>query len=151
MAVKAGVVICVPLVGELEILLPPCDVPISAETALVNVGVRFTVAPYSGVVVEAEMDVVTAKTTITVVEADLVPSSFDVPVIVTLPAVAGAVHAPVLAFMVPALAVQLMPFVAPPEAVVPNVVELFTVSVGLAGLIGLTTTVCGVTVTELSV
>jgi hypothetical protein len=137
-------------VGELEMSLPPCEVPTEAETALAKVGVKLTVAPYSGEVVEALMDDVAAKTTVTTVVADFVPSSFDVAVMVTLPAVAGAVHVPVLALITPPLAVQLIPLVTPPMAVVVNVVALFTVRVGDAGLIAFTTTVCGVTVTELS-
>jgi len=43
--VIAAVGIAVPLVGELEMSLPPCVVPTDAETALLNVGVRLIVAP----------------------------------------------------------------------------------------------------------
>ena len=82
--------------------------------------------------------------------ADLLESSFDVAVIVTFPDAFGAVHAPVLALIVPALADQVMPLITPPVAVVLKVVELFTVRVGAAGVIALTITVCGVTMTELS-
>ena len=91
-----------------------------------------------------------ARTTLTAVVAVLLLSSLDVAVMVTLPAVAGAVQTPVLAFMVPALADQLMLLVTPPVAVVENVVDLVTVRVGAAGVIAPTTTVFGVTMTELS-
>ena len=149
-AVRAAVVICVPLVGEFEISLPPCAVPTAAETALEKVGVRLTVAPYNGVVVDALIDAVAASTTVTVVVAVLLLSSFAVAVMVTFPAVAGAVHAPVLAFIVPALADHVMPLVTPPVAVVVKVVAVLTVFVGEVGLMAFTATVCGVTVTELS-
>ena len=144
----AAVAIAVPLVGELEISLPPCVVPTDAENALLNVGVRLTVAPNSGLLEDAVMEEVVASTTFTVVVAVFAELSWDVAVMVTLPVVLGAVH--VLAFHVPALADQLMLFVTPPVAVVVNVVVLFTVFVGAAGVMGFTTTVCGVTVTELS-
>jgi len=149
-AVRAAVVICVPLVGEFETSLAPCAVPTAAETAFEKVGVRLTVAPYSGVVVDALIDAVAASTTVTVVVAVLLLSSFAVAVMVTLPAVAGAVHAPVPAFIAPALADHVMPLVTPPVAVVVKVVAVLTVLVGAAGLMALTATVCGVTVTELS-
>ena len=79
------------------------------------------------------------------VVADLVPSSFDVAVIVTLPAVAGAVQTPVLLFIVPRLADHVIPPVAPPLVVVLKEVKVFAVTVGAEGEIALTTTVCGVT------
>jgi hypothetical protein len=140
-----------PLVGVVEMSLPPCVVPTDAETAFVNVGVRLTVAPNSGEVVEAVIDAVDASTTFTMVVADLVASSFDVAVIVTLPAVPGAVHTPVLTLIAPPLAVQLIPLVFPPLAVVLKVVALLTVRVGAAGLIAFTTTVCGVTKADVAV
>ena len=115
-----------------------------------NVGVRFTVAPYNGLVVEAVIDAVAAKTTFTVVVMFFVASSLDVAVMVTLPDETGAVQAPVFAFMVPALADQVIALVTPPVMVVEKVVEVLTVRVGVAGLMAFTTTVCGVTVTELS-
>jgi len=149
-AVIAEVTITVPLVGELEISLPPCVVPTLAEVVLANVGVRFTVAPNSGVVDDAVIVEVADETTVTVVVAVLLLSSVEVAVIVTFPEVPGAVQVPVLEFIVPALADQLIPFVTPPLAVVVKIVVLFTVFVGAAGAIALTTTVCGVTVTELS-
>jgi hypothetical protein len=99
---------------------------------------------------EAVIDEVADNTTFTAVVAVLLLSSVEVAVIVTFPEVPGAVHMPALAFIVPALADQLIPFVTPPLAVVVKVVVLFTVFVGAAGVIALTTTVCGVTVTELS-
>ena len=68
-AVMAVVAIGVLFVGELEISLPPWVVPIEAEVAFVNVGVRFTVAPYNGLVVEAIIEEVAANSTLTVVEA----------------------------------------------------------------------------------
>ena len=139
-----------PLTGALDISLAPCAVPIEAETELAKVGVSVTVAPYGGLIEEATIESVTAETTVTVVVADLPESSLDVAAIVTLPEFAGAVHAPVAAFMVPALADQAIPFVTPPVILVLNVVELLTVRVGVAGAIALTTTVCGVTVTEMS-
>ena len=140
----------VPLVGELEISLPPCVVPTEAEVALAKLGVRFTVAPYNGLVEDALIEEVVARTTFTVVLAVFVASSCDVAVMVTLPAVPGAVHVPVLALIVPALADHVMPLVAPPVAVILKVVELFTVRVGTAGVMAPTVTVCGATVTELS-
>ena len=79
----------------------------------------------------------------------MVASSLDVAVMVTVPALAGAVQAP-LAAIVPGLADQTIPFVVPPVAVVLNVVALFTVTVGAGGVIAFTTTVSGVTVTEAS-
>jgi hypothetical protein len=139
--VIAEVTITVPLVGELEISLPPCVVPTLAEVALANVGVRFTVAPNSGVVDDAVIVEVAANTTFTTVVAVLLVSSVEVAVMVTLPAVPGAVQVPVLEFIVPALADQLIPLVTPPVAVVAKVVVLFTVFVGAAGTIALTTTV----------
>jgi hypothetical protein len=146
----AVVVICVPLVGEFETSFPPCVVPTEAETAFAKVGVRLTVAPRKGVVEEAEIEEVLARTTLTLVVAVFAGLSCDVAVMVTLPAVAGAVQAPVLAFMAPALADQLMLLVTPPVAVVEKVVELLTVRVATVGVIAFTTTVCGVTETELS-
>jgi|SRR5690242_1499851 len=94
---------------------------------------------------------VESGTTVTFVVADLLLSSFDVAVIVTLPARAGAVHVPVLGLIVPPLADHAMPSVTPPLAVAEKVVALLTVLVGASGVIAFTTTVCGVTVTELSV
>jgi hypothetical protein len=43
--VSAAVVMIVPLVGDEEMSLVPCDVPTDADVAPVNVGVRSTVAP----------------------------------------------------------------------------------------------------------
>ena len=65
----AVVAIGVLFVGELEISLPPWVVPTEAEVAFANVGVRFTVAPYNGLVVEAIIEEVAANSTLTVVEA----------------------------------------------------------------------------------
>ena len=146
----AAVVICVPLVGAFEISFPPCVVPTEAETAFAKVGVRLTVAPRRGVVEEAVIEAVLTRATVTVVVTVFAGLSCDVAVIVALPAVAGAVQAPVLEFMVPALADQVMPLVTPPVAVVLKVVPVLIVRVGAAGLIAFTTTVCGVTETELS-
>ena len=146
----AAVGIAAPVVGELEMSLPPCVVPTEAETALAKVGVKLTLAPYSGVSDEAAIEATGADVAIAVVVADLLPSSIDVAAMVTFPATAGAVQVPLAAFIVPALADQAMPLVAPPVAVVLNVVALFTVRVGALGLIGFTTTVCGATETELS-
>jgi hypothetical protein len=148
--VIGAVVIPVPLVGELEISLPPCVVPTEAEVEPAKLGIRLTVAPKSGVVDEAVIEEVADETKFTVVIAVLLVSSVEVAVIVTLPAALGAVQVPVLEFIVPALADQLSPFVTPPLAVVVKIVVLFTVFVGAAGAIALTTTICGVTVTELS-
>ena len=92
-----------------------------------------------------------ASTTLTMVAAVLLPSSFEAAVMVTLPAMAGALQTPVLALIVPAAADHVIPLVAPPVAVVLNAVVLFTVRIGAAGLTAFTKTVCGVTVTELSV
>lgn len=141
----------VPLVAFAERSFPPCVVPIVAEAAPVNVGVRSTVAPYRGFVEEALIEAVAVAITSVTVEALLLLSSFEVAVIVTLPGAAGAVHAPVLAFMEPALAVHVIPLVTPPVEVVENVVEVFTVRVGVDGLIALTAIARGVTMTELSI
>ena len=148
MVVIAAVVMGEPLVGELEMSLPPWVVPILAEVELAKVGVKLTVAPKSGLVDDALIEAVAANTTFTVVVAVFVGLSCDVAVTVTLPAVAGAVH--VLVLHAPALDDQLMLFVTPPVAVVVNIVVLFTVFVGAEGVMAFTTTVCGVTVTELS-
>jgi len=91
--------------------------------------------------------VVGRATTVTVVLLDLVGSSAEVAVMVTDCGVAGAVQAPVLALMEPALAVQLRRLVAPLVAVAVNVVVEFTSLVGAAGLRAPTATVCGVRVT----
>jgi len=141
------VTMTVPLVGELDISLPPDVVPTDAEVALAKVGVRFTVAPYSGL---AEEVVIVDFITFTMVVAVLVASSFDVAVMVTLPVPAGAVQSPP-AVIPPALADQLRPLVAPPVAVaLKSWVAGFTLSVGAIGVIALTTTAVGVTVIELS-
>lgn len=103
-----------PLVGEAAISLPPSVVPIVAVAAFAKVGVSSIVAPYRGVVVLALSDAVEVKTTSTTVLADFDASSCDVAVMVTFPAVSGAVHWPVAASIVPALAVQVIPLVAPP-------------------------------------
>ena len=139
----------VPLIGALDMSLPPCVVPTVAEVEFRNVGVRLIVALYPGVCDEAVIEEVTARMTFTMVVAVLVPSSFDVAVTVTLPVLAGAVKTPEV-LIVPALADQSMSLVAPPVAVVLKVVPLLTATVGAAGVIAFTTTVCGVTVTELS-
>ena len=57
-------VIPVPLVGELEISLPPCVVPTEAEVEPAKFGVRLTVAPYGGLVEEAIIDAVGRRTTL---------------------------------------------------------------------------------------
>jgi len=150
-AVIAAVAMGDALDGELETSLPPCVVPTEAETAFANVGVRFTVAPYNGFVGDEVIEAVGANITVTVVVADLVTSSFDDAVIVTAPAVLGAFQTPVLAFIVPALTDQATPPVAPPLVVAVKVVELFTVRVGEAGLMGFTVTVWGVTTEDSAV
>ena len=86
------------------------------------------------------MGVAGAATTVTDVVANLVGSAREVAVIVTVPAAAGAVHTPVLATMVPALAVQVRPFVTPPVAVSVKVVVVPAVRVGSAGLMAPTLT-----------
>ena len=148
--VIAAVVMAAPLVGVAERSVPPLVVPTDAVTAFENVGVTVTVAPKSGLVVEGVIIAVAAATTLTVVDALFEESSREVAVIVTVPAVAGAIQAPVPASMVPAVAVQVRPLVTPPVAVAVNVVLVPTVRVGVAGVMGPTTTICGVTVTEVS-
>jgi hypothetical protein len=91
---------------------------------------------------------VLARITFTAVVAVLLLSSLDVAVMVTLPAVPGAVHTPLPVFIVPALADHVTLLVTPPVAVVEKVVELLTVRVGAAGVIAPTATVFGVTATE---
>ena len=85
-------------------------------------------------------------TTVTVVEAVLVGSSFDVTVMVTDPAVAGATHRPVLALMEPALALQVTLLVAPPLAVLLKVVLVLMLRVTAAGETAVRATVLTVTV-----
>ena len=87
-----------------------------------------------------------AGTTVTVVLADLVPSATLVAVMVTLPAMVGAVHAPVAGVMVPPVALQVMALLNAPVTVLLKVWLVLTVMVGLAGLMAVTATVCGVTV-----
>ena len=79
----------------------------------------------------------------TVVVAVLVASSADLAVMVTVAAVAGAVQAPDAASMVPALADQVMPLVAPPVAVALKVVVVPTELTIAAGLTALRATVRG--------
>ena len=88
--------------------------------------------------------VVGAPTTVTVVVAVLATSSVEVAVMVTVPAVAGAVQAPVLALMLPPVADQVMPLVAPLEAVALKVVVELAVRVPPTGLMAPTATVCTV-------
>ena len=148
--VSAALLTAVPEVSAVATSVPPAVVPIEVETAPVNVGVMATVAPKRGEVVERLTLAVGVTTTVTVVEANLERSSLDVAVMMTLLfAVAGAVQTPV-EVIVPAVAVQVRPSVTPPEAVVEKVVEVLTVRVMAEGEIALTTTVCGVTVTEAS-
>lgn len=139
-----------PFTAEVEMSLPPCVVPTVVETAPVKVGVKSTVAPYRGFTDEELSEAVTATITFAVVVDNLVGSSWDVAVIITFPAPAGAVQAPVLGFMEPALAVQVIALLTPPADVELKSVVVLTVRVGSAGAIALTTTTCGVTVTELS-
>ena len=89
-----------------------------------------------------------AATTITDVQEDLDESSLEVAVTVTTWAVPGAVQAPVVGLIVPAVALQVTAFVAPPVTEVVKVVAVPAVLVGLTGATDATTTVCGVTVTE---
>ena len=89
-----------------------------------------------------------ASTTVTVVVESLVASSEEAAVIVTGPGTAGAIQAPVAAFIVPPVADQVSPFVAPPVAVAEKVVALPVVRVGAAGLMAPTLTACTVTVAE---
>ena len=89
-----------------------------------------------------------AATTVTVVEAVFVPSAWEVAVMVTLWAEAGAVKAPVEALIVPAVADQVMPVFDAPETELVKVVAPFTVMVGAAGLTAAMLTLWGVTVTE---
>ena len=105
----------------LETSVAPRLVPTEAVTAPVKVGVSVAVALCAGEVGEAEMDAVAGATTVTVVEADLLASSREVAVMVAVPAVAGAVQTPVLLSIVPELADQAMPSVAPLLAVVEKV------------------------------
>lgn len=86
--------------------------------------------------------------TVTLVLADLLASSAEVAVMVTVWAVAGAVQAPVAGFMVPALADQVRVLLTPPVAVAENVVLVPAVRIGAAGVTAPTTTVWGVSVTE---
>ena len=86
-------------------------------------------------------------TTVTVVVLDLVGSSTEVAVMVTVPAEAGAVQAPVEALMLPALADQVRLLVAPPVAVALKMVLVLVVRVAAAGLREPTTTVWGLTAT----
>jgi hypothetical protein len=88
-----------------------------------------------------------AATTVTVVELDLVPSAWEVAVMVKgPPAVPGAVQTPVEASMLPPLALQVMPVFTAPETVAVKVVLELTVLVGFAGLMVETLTALTVTV-----
>ena len=104
-------------------------------------------------VAEAASDAVGAATTLTVVVEVLEVSSLAVAVMTAVWTVAGGSQLPVAALMVPALAVQVTTLVVPPVAVAEKTVgvELPAVLAGAAGVIALTATVCGVTVTEVSV
>ena len=95
----------------------------------------------------AMMGVTGAGTTVTVVVADLVPSAALVAVMVTLPAMVGAVHAPVAGVMVPPVALQVMDALAAPLTVLLKVWLVLAVMVRPDGVIALTATVRGVTVT----
>jgi len=90
----AAVAIGVPLVGELEMSLPPWDVPTSAEPPAVpvNVGVRLTVAPKSGFVLLAVRLAVAAAITLTVAVALAVDKALLLAVSVQVCGVAGAVQ-----------------------------------------------------------
>ena len=85
-------------------------------------------------------------TTVTVVEADLVASSVEVAVMVTVWAVAGAVQ--VEPDQVPAVEDQVTVLFAPPVGVELNTVLVLTVLVVAAGVTAPTATTWGVTVTE---
>ena len=100
------------------------------------------VPPNSTGLVAATRPVATGRdTTVTVVVAFLVGSSTEVAVMVTDWAVAGAVQAPVEAFIVPAEADQVTLLVAPPVVVEEKVVMELTSLVVAAGLGVPTTTV----------
>lgn len=81
--------------------------------------------------------------TVAVVLAERLGSSAEVAVMSTDPALAGAVQAPVALFMVPALADQRSPLVAPPVAEAVKVVVLPTARDGATGLTAPTATVWG--------
>ena len=147
---RAAVVMLAPLTGAAETSLAPAVVPTIAVTVPANTGLTVAVAPKRGDDVEAVMLAVAAAATLTVAETDFEVSSREVAVMVAVPAAAGAVQAPVFASMVPAVAVQVRAFVAPPVAVAVKVVWVLTVRVGATGLTGLRTTVCGVTRTDAS-
>ena len=137
------------VLGEAEMSDAPGVVPMTAVCTLLKVGTRVSVAPNSGVWVAAESEAVGAATTLTVVLTNLVASSAEVAVMVTEPAVAGAVQTPA-EVMVPAVALHVTVLVRPPVAVALKVVRVPTVRVGDAGLTGLTATVCGVTAVDAS-
>ena len=148
--VMAAVVTGVPLTGAAERSARPGEVPSVATVAPVKPGVRVTVAPKSGEVVEGTRVAVPAAMTLTVVVELLVGSSLEVAVMTTLPAVAGAVQAPVTGSMVPEDAVQRRALVLPPVAVAAKVVAVPTERVGAPGEMGPTATTLGVTRTDTS-
>ena len=145
--VKVLAAVMVPLPKAVPLVTPP-TLLFTLPVPLLKVGVMRVLPPKgTGLVVATRLLAVGRATTVTVVLADLEPSSVEVAVMVTDPVKFGAVQAPVLGFMVPAVADQVMPLVRPPVAVAAKVVALRTSLVARAGLGVLTTTVWGVTVT----
>ena len=130
-------------------------VPVVAEVIEPPVMVQEKVMPPWGAVSEALLPVVLAMTvvgalmtgssgiaaTATEVVENLLASSTEMAVMLTTWAVDGAVQAPVVGFMVPALADQVRVLVAPPVAAAEKVVEVPTVRLEAAGVIAPTLTV----------
>ena len=134
--------------GAAETSLPPWVVPTTAVSPAGNTGVTATsVAPNSGLWVEAVMVTPPAGVTVARVLDDLPGSSTETALMVTVPAAAGAVQAPVAAFMLPALAVQVTVPRNPPVTLTVNACTVPPATVGAAGLIAPTATVWGVMAT----
>jgi hypothetical protein len=143
----AAVMVTVPdVVGAVQIpagvMVPALALQFTAVSALpVTVAANCVVVPVCTVGLAGVMALTaTPSTTFTVVVDFLAVSAWAVAVIVTVWAVAGAVQAPVLAFMVPALALQVMAVLVLPVTVALKVVLLPTLTVLLAGVMALTTT-----------
>ena len=86
-----------------------------------------------------------AATTVTVVLTDLLLSSAEVAVMVTVWGEAGATQLPVAALMVPPVAVQTRPLVTPPVAREEKIVVVPVVRRPPRGLTAVRATVCGFT------
>jgi hypothetical protein len=142
--VRGPVLTAAPEVAEALRSLDPTPVVPIKPVPLEKVGVRVVLPPDVIIPLVATRDVATgAATTVTVVVASWVGSSTDVAVMVTVCAVAGAIQ--VFPDQVPAVLLQVAVPRAPPVTAELKAVAVETVFIGLAGLMGPTTTVSSVT------